>query len=314
MLRRMCALLAVGCCCKFCQLQCTTYCPPRSGPWSWLISLSFITPALTSPTSPSPRAPRRSLASLPPLGTGAAVQGGHQRPRLPHQPPSTPCCLPPSLPSTYACPLTTSQARELLSKGDVSAVASLLGRQYRLVVSFDTSVLQSTAHCRPLATSGNGNGNGAPAPSSPSPPQHADEVHYQVVLPSCAFLNQPPACGLYDASLAVAPRPDDDDSGIASFGSAGGPIGAAAAAGGAASILGGGLSGGVCRIPSAVLPLELESGAGMPLTVQIAPDGLYLPNEALRVAMSSAVQHRPDGPLPRTMYAVIDLGRLITLH
>lgn len=131
-------------------------------------------------------------------------------------------------------------------------------------------------------------------------------MHYQVVLPSRAFLNQPPACGLYDASLAVAPRPDDDDGG--------GLLGAAAVAGGAASPLDGGLSGGVCRIPSAILPLELESGAGMPLTIQVAPDGLYLPNEALRVAMSSAVQHRPDGPLPRTMYAVIDMGRLITLH
>ncbi|GAX77126.1 hypothetical protein CEUSTIGMA_g4572.t1 [Chlamydomonas eustigma] len=107
-----------------------------------------------------------------------------------------------------------------------------------------------------------------------------------VLVPSKGFLNMAPGAGLYEASLSILYRRVKRGGDLSSNNG---------------SLLSGSqdhsCDGGVPEAESVrdeeallqTIPLEMESGVGLPVHVRLSPEGIYIPEDAFSVAMAASV-------------------------
>ena len=190
--------------------------------------------------------------------------------------------------------ISSSRVRELLSRGDVRAVARLMGRCYRLVAAVDhapggdprcctvSAAAAAAAGGSDSARSGSGTGRAEPTPTGdPGFSRYSGGSgvggRSVAVIPSNTLLNTSPADGLYEASLSAvyrgAPSWDRD----------------------------------AC-LPLDPLPADLESGSGITLKVRIDSGGVHLSRDALDSAVAMASPAYGGGADSRAVavYVVID--------
>jgi hypothetical protein len=158
--------------------------------------------------------------------------------------------------------ISSSTIRELLSKGQVRSVARLMGRCYRLVIgsqsSGDTTSpldLSVLLQSRCLIS--------LPRSDSGSPPPSDQRLLFgegeeRATLPSSSFLNLAPGPGSYRATLSVVPLSCEEQG-----------------------------------VP--FLPLDLESGCGMPLRVNVTEVGdICLSQDSLAAAAAAGGRGAKD--------------------
>ena len=186
--------------------------------------------------------------------------------------------------------ISSSKVRGLLAEGKLRDVSRLLGRCYRLVASLDyggprrelrwgergDSASRGGAH---TAVAGGGKD---PSGSSAAVEGLGFSLYGGgsgvggsgvAVLPTATFLNVLPADGGYEASLSVVYRGTASGFGL----------------GGSFTETPGTAEGTAAPALLQTLPLELESGSGLPLRVRVDNEGLHLSRDALDAAVAAAL-------------------------
>ena len=186
--------------------------------------------------------------------------------------------------------ISSSKVRGLLAEGKLRDVSRLLGRCYRLVASLDYGG-QRRAQLRWGERGGSASRGGAHTAVAGGPDPSGSSAAVEglgftlfgggsgvggsgvAVLPAAAFLNVLPADGSYEASLSVVYRGTASGFGL----------------GGYFTETPGTAEGTAAPVLLQTLPLELESGSGLPLRVRVDNEGLHLSRDALDAAVAAAL-------------------------
>lgn len=195
--------------------------------------------------------------------------------------------------------ISSSRARELLSKGDVRGVSRLMGRCYRLVAAVDhvsggdprCCINPSAAGLSEISRSDKGTSGrleslssaGAASTSNPGFSRYSGGGgvggRSVAVVPTASLLNLPPKDGVYEASLSAVYRGPPSWSRTA-------------------------------NLPMDLLPSELESGSGIAVKVRIDGEGLHLSRDALDSAVAASSPTHDNGSSSdggaAAVYVVID--------
>ncbi|KAG1674160.1 hypothetical protein FOA52_015791 [Chlamydomonas sp. UWO 241] len=214
--------------------------------------------------------------------------------------------------SSHARVVSSTRARELLAVGDVRGVAALLDRPYRVVACLAYNVEAMASACRVLPPR-------ATQASIPFP-DAGTAREAEKVLPTMTLTNQAPGHGLYEATLSAVYRGTQPSLHYPTGGGAGSGNGNGD---------GDGVSVGGQHPKSqrenhqllATLPLDLDSGIGMPVLVRLGPDGMHVPEDALSAAVAAALplavqqqaSEQGGADQQHALFVVVDFMALVSL-